>query len=193
MADEPATTGGWLPPRAPGAEPPQRYESEPGWVPPQPVDPPASAPTPAPASFWTPRTGQPQRAPSPAFARGTPARNGLALTSLVLGILGATLIVLTFGLGFAFALPCSIAAWICGAQARNRINLGETTAGRGQAQAGYLLGIVGVVLGVMAAAGWIAFLAAGGSFDDLREDLERNTNPDAREALVHAARGLFGR
>jgi hypothetical protein len=185
MPDERAT-GGWLPPRAPGSEPPQRYESEPEWTPPQPAD---DAPA-APAVMWTPRTGA---SPGSAFARATPARNGLALTSLVLGILGAALTVLTFGLGFVFALPCSIAAWICGAQARNRINLGETAVGRGQAQAGYLLGVVGVVLGVLAAAGWITFLATGGSFDDLREDLERNANPDAREALVRAACAWLGR
>jgi hypothetical protein len=138
-----------------------------------------------------------QQAPSPFAPAERPAAvrqtNGLALTALILGVLGITLLVITLGIGFIFALPCSIAAWICGAQARMRINLGEATTGRGQANAGYLLGVAGVVLGVAAAVGWIIWLANGGDLEQLQRDLERYRDSQAREAAIHAARALLGR
>jgi hypothetical protein len=134
-----------------------------------------------------PRSGAQQRRPAP------PARtNGLALTALILGILGIALTLVTLGLGFIFSLPCSIAAWICGAQARTRINLGEATSGRGQANAGYLLGVAGVVIGVAAAVGWIIWVANGGDFDQLQHDLERYRDSHAH-AAVHAFRAFLAR
>jgi hypothetical protein len=183
MADEP-TTSGWLPPHAPGAQPAPHFENAPE----EPERRPEPEPEPAAAAF----------APPPPAA-GTGSRtyvkpagsqtNGLALTALILGIIGITVLVLTIGLGFLFTLPCSIAAWICAAQARARIAVGETTAGRGHAQAGYILGVLGVVLGVMAMVGWIAAIASGLDLEELRQDLERQTNPDAVEAF----RAWFGR
>lgn len=167
---------GWLPPQAPGGQPPPRFEM----VVPDVVEPPPPQPAP-------PRL-EPGR-------RGTtvPETNGLALTALILGVLGLLLLVTTLGLGCIIALPCSVAAWICGAQARTRINLGEARTGRGQANAGYLLGVAGVVLGVAAAVGWIIWVANGGDFEQLQRDLERWRDEQAREATVHAARAIFGR
>jgi hypothetical protein len=169
MADEP-TSSGWLPPRAPGADPAPRYESAPSEE--------AEAPDPQPAAA----AAAPVR--RSAFVKPTGSEtNGLALTALILGIIGVTVLLLTLGLGFLFTLPCSIAAWICAAQARARIAVGETTAGRGHAQAGYILGVLGVVLGVMAMIGWIAAIASGLDLEELRDDIERQTNPDAVEAI----------
>jgi hypothetical protein len=172
MADEP-TASGWLPPRAPGGAPPPQYENAPDELE-------APEPQPAAAAVVPP-------APSPRprqFVKTAPSQtNGLALTALILGIIGVTVLLLTLGLGFLFTLPCSIAAWICAAQARARIAVGETTAGRGHAQAGYILGVLGVVLGVMAMVGWIAAIASGLDLEELRDDIERQTNPDAVEAF----------
>jgi hypothetical protein len=131
--------------------------------------------------------------PAAPAAPAAPQTNGLALTALILGVLGIALLVVTLGLGFIFAVPCSVAAWMCGAQARNRINLGEATTGRGQAHAGYLLGIAGVVIGVAAAVGWIVWIANGGDLEQLQRDLERWRDEQTREAAVHAARALLGR
>jgi hypothetical protein len=173
MADEP-TASGWLPPRAPGAAPAPQYVSVPEEPEaPQPREPAAAAVVP-PASEARPRTY---------VKPGASQTNGLALTALILGILGVTILVLSLGLGFLFTLPCSIAAWICAAQARARIAVGETGAGRGQAQAGYILGVLGVVLGVVAMVGWIVAIASGLDLEELRDDLERQTNPDAVEAF----------
>jgi hypothetical protein len=175
MADEP-TTSGWLPPHAPGAAPAPHFENapeEPEVPEPQPAAA-ALAPPSSPATGIGPRT----------FVKPAGSQtNGLALTALILGIVGLTVLLLTIGLGFLFTLPCSIAAWICAAQARARIAVGETSAGRGQAHAGYILGVLGVVLGVMAMVGWIVAIASGLDLEELRDDIDRQTNPDAVEAF----------
>jgi hypothetical protein len=179
MADEP-TPSGWLPPRAPGGEPPPRFEP----APPEPE--PEPEPEPAPAGWSHPA------AERPAFVRPRDGeRNGAAVTALVLGIVGLTLLVATVGLAFLIALPCSIAAWVFAAQARARIASGETSAGGGQAQAAYILGILGVVLGVLAVVGWIVAIAAGLDLEEVRRDLEQQSDPDNVQALRAAAMGMF--
>jgi hypothetical protein len=141
---------------------------------------PEPAPPPPPSAYV--------RAPRP------PAEtNGLALTALILGLLGILVLVMSLGWGFPVALPCSVGAWLCGANARTRINLGEARTGRGQAQAGYLLGIAGVVIGVAAAVGWIVWLANGGDLDQLQQDLERWRDEHTSQALIQAALALLGR
>jgi hypothetical protein len=127
--------------------------------------------------------------PPPAAA----TTNGLALTALILGILGIALVLVTFGLGFVLAIPCSVAACVCGARARARIDRGEAPGKRGQANAGYVLGVAGVVIGVAAAIGWIVWLASGGDFDTLQHDLERYRDEHTRDAAVQAILVLLGR
>jgi hypothetical protein len=193
MADEP-TSAGWLPPEAPGGQPPPRFDMV---VPEE--RPAAVAPTVAPApAGLTPTgarpTGPRSAPPAPRLERGAPSRtNGLALTAVVLGVLGLGLLALTLGLGFPFSLPLSIAAWMCGAQARNRILLGETSSGRGQATTGYFLGVAGVVIGVAAGVGWIIWVANGGDLEQLQRDLERWRDEQTRQAVVRAAVALLAR
>jgi hypothetical protein len=170
----------WLPPEAPGGRPPPRFEPSPAR---RPEAPPAVAPP----------LAAPEPSDRPAFVKAGGETNGLAVTSLVLGIVGVTLLVVFVGLSFPIALPCSIAAWVCAAQARNRISAGEATAGRGQAQAGYILGVIGVLLGVLAAVVWIGLIASGVDLEELRRELERQSNPDARRALGHAIAALLPR
>jgi hypothetical protein len=156
MADEP-TSSGWLPPRAPGAQPAPRYEPAP----------PEAEPEPAPAP-------EPQQ--RPAYAQGRPGdTNGLATTSLVLGLVGLLLLLPSGGL---LSLPCSIYAWRTGVQARRRVASGATTAGEGMAQAGRILGIVGVVAGAIVLITLIVLVAAGVDLEELRRDLERQSNAD---------------
>jgi hypothetical protein len=152
MADEP-TASGWLPPRAPGAEPPPRYEAAP--------------PEPEPEA-------EPEREARPAFVPARPPdTNGLATTSLVLGLVGLLLLLPSGGL---LSLPCSFYAWRTGVQARRRVAEGVTTAGEGTAQAGRILGIVGVVAGLIVLTTLIVLIAAGVDLEELRRDLEERSN-----------------
>jgi hypothetical protein len=154
----------WLPPSAPGGQPPPRFEMQPD----------DDEPTPPPVPVQQP--AEPAQPQAPSFTAGARPRTGsnpLAVTALVLGIIGVGLLLLSAGLGFVIALPCSIAAWICGSHARNRIAAGEAKGSYGQAHAAYILGILGVVLGVIAMIGWLIAIAAGVSPTELQEDLQR--------------------
>jgi hypothetical protein len=159
MADEP-TSSGWLPPQAPGAEPPPRYEPAP--------------PEPEP---------EPEREVRPAYvpAPRAPDTNGLATTSLVLGLIGLVLLLPTGGL---LSLPCSFYAWRTGVQARKKVAAGVTTAGEGTAQAGRILGIVGVVAGLVVLTTLVVLIAAGVDLEELRRDLEERSNSGV--ASLHA-------
>jgi hypothetical protein len=154
--------GEWLPPRAPDSLPPRRFDREP------------ERPDPARPVFVTGKRSAPQ--------------NSLAITGLVLGIAGLSLLLLSVGTGFVLTIPCSIAAWLLSARARTRIAVGEAEGGAGQAKWGYILGIAGVVLGVAAMIVWIALISAGFSMEDLRDalerELQRQRNRDAVEALI---------
>ena len=72
---------------------------------------------------------------------------GKATAALVLGIVGI----------FICPIICSTLALVFGMQARQEIDAsGGALGGRGLAQAGFILGIVGLVLGVI----WIAVVVA---------------------------------
>jgi hypothetical protein len=160
MADEPIA-GGWLPPAAPGGRPAPQFEP----APPEP-EPPAELPKDVAAAWSTP-------ADRPQFTAAKPASppNGLATTSLVLGIVGLLLVIFA-----PLSLPVSIAAWITGAQSRKRIAAGLTDQGEGSARGGVILGIIGVVLGLLVVTAWIVLVALGVDLEELRRDLERRSS-----------------
>jgi hypothetical protein len=101
----------------------------------------------------------------------------------VLGILGVVVLVFSLGVLSVVTLPMSVAAWIMGAQGRKNVASGQTTYGDGMAHAGVILGIVGVILGLIALAAWIALLIAGVDWEQLRRDLEEQSNPDVDQAV----------
>lgn len=74
-----------------------------------------------------------------------------AILALIFGILG----LMSMGL---FAIP----AWILGKAERQAIESGASPdSGRGMAEAGYILGIIGVVLlgiAILVVLGWVAFI-----------------------------------
>jgi hypothetical protein len=144
---------GWLPPTAPGAKPPPRFDA------------PAQEPP------------RPPTANRPTFVRPAPAapgeRNGAAVWAVALGITGLVGLVVSLGSLFLFTLPCSIAAWILAGRARKRIASGATRQGEGQATAALWLGRIGVIAGVAAMVVFIVLVASGFDFEQFRDDLER--------------------
>src|SRR5688500_18442060 len=90
---------GWLPPTAPGAKPPPRFDAPPErYAPPEPAQPPQQAgPT-----FVRPGQGQ------AANVQG----NRAALWAIWLGITGMVLLVLSLGSLFPVTLPLSVAALV---------------------------------------------------------------------------------
>jgi hypothetical protein len=166
MAEEPVR--GWLPPHAPGAQPPPRFDT----VPEEPAPALAAAP-PAPARDF------------PTFARPTPpargARSPGAAWGLGLGIAGLALLLLSLGSFFIVTLPLSAAAWWLGARERRRIRASDVAGGDTQATAALWLGRVGVIAGLLAMITFIALVAAGVDFEQLRDDLQRELDRQKQE------------
>jgi hypothetical protein len=131
MSDERVTPSGWLPPVAPGNEPPRpRFE---------------------------PRPPAPHVGPSPQ-----------AIWALVLAIAGLSLLLVSLGTLVILTLPCSIAAWVLAVRAR-----ASAPAESGQALAALWIARIGVLAGIAAAVVFIALLASGFDFEQLRDDVER--------------------
>jgi Domain of unknown function (DUF4190) len=120
-----------------------------------------------PPSHWEAPATPP---PPPTWAQPAPAPpgNGQAIASLCLGAGGLFMLLTGFGVLFFLNLPCSILAWVFGVIGKRRVDRGETDQHRGLAQAGLIMGIIGTVLGLVALAAWIVFiaLAAGGHLDE---------------------------
>jgi hypothetical protein len=116
----------------------------------EPSDRPAWEPPAGSAGYQPPAGGY--EAPStgyrpPAQQQRTP---GNAVASLVLGILGIILC----------PLICSVLAIIFGRQAKDEIERDPSLGGAGMAQAGYILGLVGLGLFALGLVFWVVVIAA---------------------------------
>jgi hypothetical protein len=111
----------------------------------------------------------------PPFLRPTPEpRNSAATASLSFAIVGLVLVIVTLGAAFMISLPCSIAAWVMGANGRRDVASGAVKTGDGSAHAGLILGVAGVVLGVIGAVVWfLIFASVDFDVDALRRELEQ--------------------
>lgn len=108
-------------------------------VPPVPPAPPMSAP---PGGYY----GQPMYAPQP-------PTDGAGIAAFVIGIVG-----LTFACAYGFGLILSPVALFVGRSAMKRIDASQgQLGGRGFAQAGFIMGIIGTVLLVLGIAAVVAF------------------------------------
>src|ERR671939_616520 len=137
---------GWLPPRAPGAKPPPRFDVAPEGPPPARSEPP-------PATFVRRQPAVPG------------ARNGAAVWAVALAVTALCLLILSLGTFFVLSLPLSTAAWILAARARRRIASGATTHGEGQVAAALWLARIGVIAGVAALVVFVALVASGVDFE----------------------------
>ncbi|MFF4247658.1 DUF4190 domain-containing protein [Streptomyces sp. NPDC001822] len=127
---------------------------------------------------------QPQQPYAPAQAPGTrPARNGLGVAALVLGIIGTVsgLVPLLFWL----AGILGVIALILGLAARGRAKRGEAT-NKGVATFGAVLGLVSLILSVVG--GVLTFKAV----DDVVKDINKEVSGSAASAKPGTATGGTG-
>ena len=98
--------------------------------------------------------GPPVFAPPDAQRRATAkGQNNRAVAALALGSAGLGVLFFTAGALFVLTLPASIAGWVLGRQAK------RGDGGPDQANVAVIIGIVGTVLGVIAAVAWILIIA----------------------------------
>jgi hypothetical protein len=184
----------WLRPQAPGGKAPAHWdrnlptapsEHATAQPPPAAAPPPPTAPTAVAHGGYAPPGQAPPSAPyppmpPPAYA---PASNDQATAGLILGIVGLSVVVLGAGIFFFVSLPCSILAWVFGARAKARLERGETLAGGTQAQAAFVLGIIGVALAALGVLVWVVLIVVGSALDG-------GGNQDALSAAAGAVRAL---
>ena len=175
--------GDWLPPEPPGPRP-DLGQPPPQQPPPPPPPPPAGGWQRAPGQWQQPQwQGQWQQGWAPPGYGPVDPGNGPAVAAFTLAISGIGLLVISFGVAFILALPCAICAIVYGVKGKRRVDRGDTRKHRGFAQAGFIIGIVGVVLSLLAAAVWIALFADEDFRDDFEEDLEDDEGFETTRAL----------
>jgi hypothetical protein len=161
-----AERSGFLPPKPPGPEPelgerpaPAEPSQQGGWQPPAGAEPSAG---------WQP---QPD--------------NGPAVTGFVLSLVAGGLLFVSAGLSSIVSVGCAIFGVVHSRRGRQKVAAGETTKHAGLAQAGWIIGIVSLVLSVLATLAWLAVLIAALTDEDFRDDLEREF--DDSESVTAAA------
>ncbi len=139
---------GSMPDQGSTPPPPPQPQQPPAQQPPPPEQPPVSGyGPPAPPPYQPPPAAwqQPPGAPGPQYYAPPPASQK-ALWSMILGIGALASIPLCAGF-FGLAVIASIAAIVMGAQAKGEIARSQgALSGAGQAQAGFITGIVGTAL-----------------------------------------------
>ncbi len=166
---QPAAPSGWQPPhhaqQPPIAEhpPPAPHGFAPhpqqqgGWTPP----PPGWYPPPAQTQPWVYEPQQPRQ-----------PDNGAAVAGFTLAVVGAVLLLLSVGLSSIVSVVCASLGIFYSLKGRRRVDRGETPKHRSLAQAGFVTGIVTLVLAVLATAFWLLILILALTDEEFREDLE---------------------
>ena len=175
----------FLPPEPPGPEPELSGRPAP---PPQPQQPPAQQPPPQQTYGYPPPPPQGYAyPPPPPPGYGYPAQwayqppvpdNGQAVAGFVFSLVAVGLLVISFGLSTIVSLGCAITGIVLSRNGKRKVAAGETPKHRGLAQAGFIIGWVGLGLSILATAGWILaiVLSAG--------DESFNIDPDQTREVV---------
>jgi hypothetical protein len=161
---------GFLPPKAPGPEP------DLGPRPEQQAPPPVQAPPPAPGY-----------APQPAEAD-----NGPAVTGFVLSLVAGGLLIVSGGISTIVSLGLSIAGIVQSRRGKRRVQSGETTRNAGLAQAGFIIGIVSLVLSAIATLAWTIVVVLLVTDEQFRDDFE-NEFDDSNTITALRIVGIAGR
>ncbi|MFG3529497.1 DUF4190 domain-containing protein [Streptomyces sp. NPDC047917] len=132
-----------------------------------------------------PQSPQPQQPYAPAQMPGArPARNGLGIAALVLGVIGAVSGLIPFMFWLAGIL--GLIALILGLSGRGRAKRGEAT-NKGMATFGAVLGLISLVLAVVGAV--ITFKAVDDAVNDLNKAVSDTTASAKPKPGADSAKG----
>jgi hypothetical protein len=106
--------------------------------------------------------------------------NGQAVAGFVLSIVASGLLVISFGLSTIVSLGLAIGGVVCSRNGKQKVDAGETPKHRGLAQAGFVIGWVGIGLSILAIVAWALFLALEAGSDGIRIDPEETRSAFAR-------------
>jgi hypothetical protein len=81
--------------------------------------------------------------------------NGQAIAGFVFSLVALGLLVVSAGLSTIVSVGCAIAGIVCSRNGKRKVDAGETPKHRGLAQAGFIIGWVGLALSILATIAWI--------------------------------------
>ena len=171
-------TGDWLPPQPPGGQPPQPPPQQPPQPPPPPEYPQPPQPPPGYQQYgWQPPPPQPP--------------NNEAVAGFVCGIIGVSLLFVTAGLSTILSLILGIVAIPFSRKGKANVEEGRTPKHKSLANAGYVIGIVTVVLSLLATLVWVLLFTAidWDELDDPNDD--PFDNEFELQVIVRAAAAAF--
>lgn len=145
----------------------QQQQPPPGWHGQAPWEQPAAPPQPW---GWQPRPSVPD--------------NGTAVAGFSLSATAGGLLVMSAGLSSIISVICGALGIFYSRRGRDRVDRGETPKHRGLAQAGVVIGIISVVLGVLATIGWIALFSDDNFWDDLEKELDESDGTETSLGLT---------
>ena len=161
----------YLPPEPGGPEP------DLGAKPPPPPPPPQYAAPQAPqqqqqqwgqpppyAQPQQPWTWQPRQPPVP--------DNGAAVAGFVLAMSSIGLLVISAGLSSIVSIVCAALAIYYSHKGKQRVARGETPKNAGLAQAGFVSGIIALVVSLLATLAWVLVIVFAATDEEFRRDLE---------------------
>ncbi|HEX5910051.1 MAG TPA: hypothetical protein VFY44_06120 [Thermoleophilaceae bacterium] len=187
MAADSPGHGGFLPPEPTGPEPDLGRRPEP-----------AAAPPPAPASGYEPPAhAQPGWQP-PAQPQGwqhpqaAAPDNGPAVLGFSLSISSLGLLIISAGLSTLLSVGLAIPGMVQSRKGTQRVREGVTDRNAGLANAGWILGIVALVLSALATIFWIVIAIVVATDDEARREFEREFDrqydQSSMSALIVVAR-----
>jgi hypothetical protein len=166
---------GFLPPEPAGPEPELGGRPQPPPPPPQPQPPTYAYPPPPPP----PGYGYQPPPPPPgygyqqyAYPQAAVPDNGQAVAGFVFSLVSLGLLVISAGLSTIVSIGCAIAGIVCSRNGKKKVDAGETPKHRGLAQAGFIIGWVGLALAILATIAWALVLGLAIADEDFTTDPE---------------------
>ncbi len=172
-------SGGFLPPEPPGPEPELGGQSaKPGAEAPTQRLPDRGPQAPPPPPAQPPPPGyyqqQPQGYQQPPWGYAQPSEpdNGPAVAGFVLSLVAGGLLLFSVGFSSIVSIGCAIAGIIYSRKGKRKVDAGETSKNRSLAQAGFIIGIVSLVLSLLATAFWVLIAVLAITDEEFQRDFE---------------------
>ena len=100
--------------------------------------------------------------------------NGVAVTGFVLSLVAAGLLLISVGLSSIVSIACAGLGIFYSHKGKQRVDRGETPKHGGLAQAGFITGIVTLVLSLLATAFWVLIIVIYATDEEFRRDFEND-------------------
>lgn len=168
MAADSPGPGGFLPPEPSGPEPDLGRR-------PQPVAAPPARPAPGydPPAHAQPGWQQPQQPPAWQQPHAGEPDNGPAVLGFSLSLSSLGLLLISAGLSTLLSVGLAIPGMLQSRKGTQRVREGVTSRNAGLANAGWILGIVALVLSALATIFWIVIAIVVATDDEARREFER--------------------